>query len=196
MAVGGGTDTYGGAELLSIGGGAQFTSGVEAGERPAVSAELASSGGETQLISGEELLPAVAGTPSPAPEGEGYFKDHELPKFYPEYTLYPTGKGVPFYKYRTVQVAVPLVVAGGLMFGNDVGFRDMRNDFLGPWRYHYDDYLQYSSAAILVGLKAFGMKGRSSWGRMLTSSAFAVVGTVLMTNGTKLPRCRSLYSTG
>lgn len=116
---------------------------------------------------------------------------YKLPKFHPEYDLNPTGKGMPFYKYRSVQIAVPLIVAGGVLFGNDVAFRDMRNDYLsGDWRYHYDDYLQYSPAAIMLGLKAFGLEGRSSWGRMFTSSAFAVAGTLIMANGTKLLRLR------
>ncbi len=97
---------------------------------------------------------------------------------------------MPFYRYRSVQATVPLIVAGGLMFGNDVSFRDTRNDYLGEWRYHYDDYLQYSPAAIMLGLKAFGVQGRSSWGRMLSSSAFAVAGTLVMANGTKLLRLR------
>jgi membrane-associated phospholipid phosphatase len=134
---------------------------------------------------------STVATPPPIDTIVVEWKDYKLPKFHPEHNLFPIGTGMPLYKYRTVQTAVPLMVAGGLLFGNDVAFRDMRNSYLGAeWRYHYDDYVQYAPAAIMVGLKAFGVHGRSSWGRMTVSSAFAVVGTVLMSNGTKLLRLR------
>ena len=55
----------------------------------------------------------------------------------------------------------------------DLEIRQMRFSHLPYFRYHYDDYLQYSPAVLMVGLKAFGYKGRSGWGRMLVSDAFS-----------------------
>ena len=55
----------------------------------------------------------------------------------------------------------------------DDRFRDMRNNYLPRVRFHTDDYLQYAPAALMLGLKAAGLPGRSSWGRMLVSDAFS-----------------------
>ena len=56
----------------------------------------------------------------------------------------------------------------------DRGFRHLRNDYVPSFRLHYDDYLQYAPAALMLGLKIGGVRGRSSWGRMLVSDAFSV----------------------
>lgn len=76
--------------------------------------------------------------------------------------------------YRITYIGVPLVVAGLVVQERDRGFRHLRNDYVPSFRLHYDDYLQYAPAALMLGLKIGGVRGRSSWGRMLVSDAFSV----------------------
>lgn len=87
--------------------------------------------------------------------------------------------------YQVTYISVPLFVAGGVVYNEGKHFRDMRNQYLPDFRYHYDDYLQYLPAAVMIGMKAGGVKGRSSWGRMLTSDAFSVALMAGMVNGIK-----------
>lgn len=61
----------------------------------------------------------------------------------------------------------------------------LRNDLIPGFSYHYDDYLQYAPAGVMVGLKAFGYEGRSSWGRMLASDAFSAAIMACAVNGVK-----------
>lgn len=70
-------------------------------------------------------------------------------------------------------IAVPLIVIGSIASTKDKDFSNMRNSYIPRFRFHYDDYLQYSPGVLMLGLKAAGVEGRSSWGRMLTSDAIA-----------------------
>ncbi|MEG1564685.1 MAG: phosphatase PAP2 family protein [Bacteroides sp.] len=74
--------------------------------------------------------------------------------------------------YQIAHIGVPLIAIGAFTCQRDRAFSDMRNSYLPRFRSHYDDYLQYAPGAILLGLKSFGVEGRSSWGRMLASDAF------------------------
>lgn len=67
----------------------------------------------------------------------------------------------------------------------DADIRQMRNNAVPGFRYRYDDYLQYSPAVLMVGLKSLGFKGRSSWGRMLVSDAFSAGIMAVTVNGAK-----------
>ena len=58
----------------------------------------------------------------------------------------------------------------GEAFIVDRGIYDIRMSTIPNFRYKYDDYLQYSPAALMIGLKACGYESRSSWGRMMVSS--------------------------
>lgn len=75
--------------------------------------------------------------------------------------------------YQITHVGVPLIVIGGLTYKKDQNFYNMRNTYVPRFRFSYDDYLQYSPGIIMLGLKSFGVEGRSSWGRMLTSDAIS-----------------------
>lgn len=77
--------------------------------------------------------------------------------------------------YRMTYAGVPLVVAGALVKRKDDRFRQLRNDYLPRFHRTYDNYLQYLPAAVMIGMKAGGVEGRSSWGRMLTSDAFSTM---------------------
>lgn len=70
-------------------------------------------------------------------------------------------------------VPVPLIATGFIMKGEDTHFRSLRNDYVPSYKHPYDNYTQYLPAAVMLGLKACGVEGRSSWGRMLVSDAFS-----------------------
>lgn len=75
--------------------------------------------------------------------------------------------------YQTTHIGAPLILIGALTYHKDLAFKDMRNSYIPRFRSHYDDFLQYSPGIVMLGLKSFGVEGRSSWGRMLTSDAFS-----------------------
>lgn len=77
--------------------------------------------------------------------------------------------------YKMTFVGVPLVIGGLIVKDEDDHFRSLRNDYLPMFRQHYDDYLQYVPAVTMLGMKIGGVKGRSSWGRMLVSDAFSAI---------------------
>lgn len=70
-----------------------------------------------------------------------------------------------------------------LNFDSDIQL--LRNSAIPNFRYHYDDYLQYGPAVVMVGLKACGYESRSSWGRMLVSDAFSTGLVLAGVNGLK-----------
>ncbi len=76
--------------------------------------------------------------------------------------------------YQATCIGVPLIVGGVVAQRMDTRFRTMRNTYMPHFKYHVDDYLQYAPAAVMLGVKACGVQGRSSWGRMLVSDAFSV----------------------
>lgn len=77
--------------------------------------------------------------------------------------------------YRMTYIGVPLVVGGLIVKSEDDHFRSLRNDYLPRFNCHADDYLQYAPAAVMLGMKVAGVKGRSSWGRMIVSDAFSAL---------------------
>ena len=107
--------------------------------------------------------------------------------------------GISAASVHGIQTTVPGTTAAGTGFpytglqepypgfrpGFDNDIKQMRNNIAPGLRYHLDNYTQYLPAAVMVGLKTFGYKGRSSWGRMLVSDAFS--GTIMagLVNGLK-----------
>lgn len=67
----------------------------------------------------------------------------------------------------------------------DTDIMAIRDEAVPTFRWHYDDYLQYAPAGVMLGLKAFGCEGRSSWGRMLVSDAFSAATMAIAVNGLK-----------
>lgn len=80
--------------------------------------------------------------------------------------------------FRSTYIGVPLIVGGLIEKHQDTKFRKLRNDFMPEFHRTLDNYTQLAPAAVMVGLKAAGVKSRSSWGRMLLSDALS---TALMT---------------
>lgn len=94
------------------------------------------------------------------------------------------------YTVLTILAVLSLSVGNALAqtavrYSFDTDIRQIRMNDAGQFHYTYDDYLQYSPAVVMVGLKAFGYKGRSSWGRMLVSDAFSAAVMFGAVNGIK-----------
>ena len=74
---------------------------------------------------------------------------------------------------KSTFLGVPLIAGGLIEKHEDDKFRSLRNDFMPLFHRSLDNYTQYLPAAVMLGMKAAGVQGRSSWGRMLLSDAFA-----------------------
>ena len=84
-----------------------------------------------------------------------------------------SAKQSSFNRYAKMSyVGASLIVGGLLVKPSDHRFQSLRNDFAPHFKNGYDDYIQYLPIATMFGMKALGVKGRSSWGRMLVSDAF------------------------
>jgi hypothetical protein len=88
-------------------------------------------------------------------------------------------------------VGVPLFVAGWAVKGDKAMFRVNNKDgkkntqLLTDFKTSIDDYTQYFGPVMVVGLKAGGVEGRSSWGRMLASAALSYGIMASFVNGIK-----------
>lgn len=80
----------------------------------------------------------------------------------------------PSQLFQASYLGAPLIGLGLVSIGSDPKFRRLRSSFFPSFRRHEDDYLQFLPAAVLVGLKAAGVQGRSSWKQMLLSDAISV----------------------
>ena len=96
---------------------------------------------------------------------------------------------------RMACVALSLIAGGVVVQSCDVGFRRLRNGYAGSFHRGFDDYLQYVPAAAMIGLKACGVQGRSSWGRMLVSDAFSAGLMAIAVNSLKYS-CRVMRPDG
>lgn len=76
--------------------------------------------------------------------------------------------------YKMLYAGVPLIGAGLSVQASNDNFKSFRNEYAKQYNTHYDDFLQYSPAAVMLGMKAIGVEGRSSWGRMAVSDAFSI----------------------
>lgn len=59
------------------------------------------------------------------------------------------------------------------------------------FQHSYDDYTQYLPAALMLSLKTFGVKSRSTWGQMLVSDALGIAITTISVNALKYSISRS-----
>ena len=97
--------------------------------------------------------------------------------------------------YRMLFLGAPLIVGGVVMQSYDADFRRLRNGYAASFHQTYDDWLQYAPAAAMLGIKAAGVKGRSSWGRMLVSDAFSAGLMAIAVNSLKYT-CRVMRPDG
>lgn len=73
----------------------------------------------------------------------------------------------------------------GIKGNIDTDILAIRNTAIPDFRWHYDDYLQYAPAGVMLGMKAAGYESRSSWGRMLASDALSAATMAIAVNGLK-----------
>lgn len=92
---------------------------------------------------------------------------------------------------RMTYVSVPLITGALLLKGEDTHFRNMRGEHIPKTYKRNETYIQYLPLAVTLGLKAFGVESRSSWGRMVTSGA---MGGAIMLAATQ--SMKHLISTG
>ena len=88
-------------------------------------------------------------------------------------------------------VGVPLFLGGILLKGEKATFRQDYNNphtqarLVSNFKTGVDDYLQYFSPALTVGLKIGGVEGRSDWLRLITSAAMTYGIEALLVNSIK-----------
>ncbi len=88
-------------------------------------------------------------------------------------------------------VGAPIFLAGILLKGEKEAFRQDYNNphtqarLVSSFKTGVDDYLQYFSPALTVGLKIGGVEGRSDWLRLITSAAMTYGIEALLVNGIK-----------
>ncbi len=63
--------------------------------------------------------------------------------------------------------------------------REKRNRYIPTFKYHFDDYMQYTPAAVTFGLKAAGVKGRNDFKRAAITYATSVAIMAILVNGIK-----------
>lgn len=67
----------------------------------------------------------------------------------------------------------------------DTDIRSIRLYDIPNFRYHYDDYIQFSPAAAMLLIKTCGVESRSDWGRMIAADAFSTAIMAGVVNGVK-----------
>ena len=107
-----------------------------------------------------------------------------------KWTFMHTNEGVrPFRVMDDLTfVGVPLFLAGIIAKSEKRAFR--QNDgtehvLVTSFHTNIDDYLQYFSPVLTVGLKVGGVEGRSDWGRFLAAAAMSYGFEVILVNSIK-----------
>ena len=120
---------------------------------------------------------------------------HSLLPFVQNYLILPAIQSLQMKSSITIHSLIAAVIFM-LLPGNiaaqdapkqnfDMDLLMLRNTVAPGFNHNYDDYTQYAPAALMVGMKACGYKGRSSWGRMLVSDAFSIASMAALVNGVK-----------
>lgn len=81
----------------------------------------------------------------------------------------------------------PILLSGAaaLSWDNKQNIRAIRKRFIPTFQNRFDDYIQYSPAAIAFGLKAAGVKGRNEFARSLITYTTSAVIMGIIVNGIK-----------
>ncbi len=93
-----------------------------------------------------------------------------------------------FYESKALdmlEVGVPLLALGLVAMPAREDFQNIRQTYCEDVRFYADDYIQYSPAFLMLGLKAAGVESRSSWGRLLVTDAITVAVMSIMANSVK-----------
>ena len=78
-----------------------------------------------------------------------------------------------------------LFVASAATWGQKEQIRENRNRYLPNFKVPYDDYLQYTPALAVYGLKLAGVKGRNNIGRATLSYATSLAIMAILVNSIK-----------
>lgn len=89
------------------------------------------------------------------------------------------------WKRDVTYTGLPIFLASFLIKREKKAFRSARFAMDENWKSKIDDYLQFSPYVVVVGLKAFGYQGRSSWDRLMTSALLSNGVMALIVNATK-----------
>lgn len=94
----------------------------------------------------------------------------------------------PFFKKDWVKKSMApaiLFTAAAATWGEKENIREVRNRYLPTFKAKYDDYLQYTPALTVYGLKLAGVKGRNNLGRATLSYATSLVIMGILVNSIK-----------
>ncbi|MET3038312.1 phosphatase PAP2 family protein [Chryseobacterium sp. NRRL B-14859] len=94
----------------------------------------------------------------------------------------------PFFKKDWVKKSVApalLFTAASATWGEKENIREVRNRYLPTFKAKYDDYLQYTPALAVYGLKLAGVKGRNNLSRATLSYATSLVIMGILVNSIK-----------
>ena len=87
--------------------------------------------------------------------------------------LLRTNPGIKAYKPLDdlTFVGIPIFVAGWIAKGEKHAFKQQeKHSLVTHFKTSVDDYMQFFSPALMLGLKVGGLEGRSDWGRLLATS--------------------------
>lgn len=87
--------------------------------------------------------------------------------------------------YQIVKSGVPLLLSSALALTIDDQIRATRDVHFPSFSNDFDSYLNYSLIPIMLGMKVAGVKGRSTWGEMLTADFISAAIMAGVTNGLK-----------
>lgn len=85
--------------------------------------------------------------------------------------------------FQMTYIPAGIFTFAALSCKSDDYVRAARNYNIPQFSYRYDDYMQYAPGLLTYALKAFGVDGRSSWGRLAVSTGFsaAIMGATVNT---------------
>ena len=87
--------------------------------------------------------------------------------------------------YQITKQGVPLLFASALATTIDKRIQETRQANMSSFSNHFDDYLQYAPMAAMFGMKLAGVKGRSTWGEMMTADVISAALMAGVVNGLK-----------
>ena len=129
-----------------------------------------------QKITGEEIGKKWKLTPAYSLMKDTFqYKDH-APWSKENWTFLHTNPGVKRYKILDdiTFVGVPIFAAGWIAKSEKHAFRQQqRHSLVTKFKTDIDDYMQYFSPALILGLKIGGLEGRSDWGRLLATGVMS-----------------------
>ena len=93
----------------------------------------------------------------------------------------------PYYNWKRdlTYAGIPIFLASFIIKDQKRAFRSARFHYEKSFKSEIDNYSQFFPYAAIVGMKAFGYQGRSSWDRFIVSTLAANAVMALAVNATK-----------